>query len=362
MPSLVTDIHDPALLMADHHDRPAAARALSRGAQRGNLVRLASGVYTETDRWLTMPAWDRYRMAVAAHSASRRDRVVFCHLTGADLFGMSLLEVPTVLHVRASRPSRAGIAEPISPYVNPEAVRAAADRLSADPLHRRLRHALPALPPVRRHANHLGRGTGGDESVRIPVSLSDGTYLLDVRTDPLPAVLASVLSHESLRQAVPPADGLARRMGRSFEQLTAQAREILQRKNAMQRFDRAVDFADGRSESVGESLSRVTIHELGFVVPELQVEFRSPSGEFLGRPDFWWKQVQLIGEFDGMTKYTGAVERNGRTAEEVLVAERRRELKLAGADRRVIRWMWKDLMNERAFEAQLVEAGVPRAR
>ena len=43
-------------------------------------------------------------------------------------------------------------------------------------------------------------------------------------------------------------------------------------------------------------------------------------------------------------------------------AERRRELKLAGADRRVIRWMWKDLMNERAFEAQLVEAGVPRAR
>ena len=362
MPSLVTDIHDPALLMADHHDRPAAARALSRGAQRGNLVRLASGVYTETDRWLTTPAWDRYRMAIAAHAASRRGQAVFCHLTGADLFGMSLLEVPTDLHVRASTPSKSGTVEPTSPYVNPEAVRAAADRLSTDPRHRRLRHTLPALPPVRRYANLLGCGTGRDQSVRIPVSLSDGTYLLDVRTDPLPTVLASVLSQESLRQAVPPADDLARRMGRSFEQLAAQAREIQQRKNATRRFDRAVDFADGRSESVGESLSRVIIHELGFVLPELQVEFRSPSGEFLGRPDFWWKQVQLIGEFDGMTKYTGAVERNGRTAEEVLVAERRRELKLAGADRRVIRWMWKDLMNERAFEAQLVEAGVPRAR
>ena len=37
-------------------------------------------------------------------------------------------------------------------------------------------------------------------------------------------------------------------------------------------------FADGRSESVGESLSRARIRELGLVVPELQVEVSDRSG------------------------------------------------------------------------------------
>ena len=46
-------------------------------------------------------------------------------------------------------------------------------------------------------------------------------------------------------------------------------------------------FADARSESPGESWSRVLIHDLGFEPPQLQVEVQLPQG--IARVDFeWW--------------------------------------------------------------------------
>ena len=301
-------------------------------------------------------------MVIAAHAQSRRGEAVFCHLTALDVHRLPLAQVPEVLNVRATTRGRVGTVEPVSPYVNEAAVRHAADLLGSDPRHRRLRSRIPRLPAVRRHGNLLRLGAGQDSAVQLPVTLRDGTWLADVYVDSLPATLASVFSMEPLTVTTAPADVLLQRRVHDLEALTARARDLVQGRAARHRFDMAVGFADARAESVGESLSRALFHELGFVIPELQVEFRAPSGEFLGRPDFWWKQVRLIGEFDGMTKYTSPTVRADRTAEEVLVAERRRELKLAGPDRRVIRWMWKDLMDEAAFARQLAEAGVPRAR
>lgn len=46
-------------------------------------------------------------------------------------------------------------------------------------------------------------------------------------------------------------------------------------------------LADGRSESVLESLSRAVMFEQGFPKPELQVRLVDSDGEF-GRGDFGW--------------------------------------------------------------------------
>lgn len=76
----------------------------------------------------------------------------------------------------------------------------------------------------------------------------------------------------------------------------------------------AVEFADGASESVGESYSRVRIHQLGFAAPVLQVNVvgRSDKGY---RVDMGWKRPgrrPLFGEFDGMQKYGELANQVGR--------------------------------------------------
>jgi len=103
---------------------------------------------------------------------------------------------------------------------------------------------------------------------------------------------------------------------------------------------RAVDFVDGASESVGESRMRVAIHELGLPAPQLQELFCNDRGRPVGRVDFWWPDVNVIGEFDGLVKYRGTL---GNPVD-VLIAEKRREdalRALTGA--RVIRFTWADL-------------------
>jgi very-short-patch-repair endonuclease len=65
---------------------------------------------------------------------------------------------------------------------------------------------------------------------------------------------------------------------------------------------RVVDFADGRAESVLESVARVRFAEFGIRPPDLQVNIRGKQG-FIGRVDFCWHRYRTIGEADGAAKY-----------------------------------------------------------
>jgi hypothetical protein len=64
---------------------------------------------------------------------------------------------------------------------------------------------------------------------------------------------------------------------------------------------RVVAFADGRSESVGESRSRVAIAAAGLPPPELQWSMRLDHG--MAYTDFAWPELRTVGEFDGRVKY-----------------------------------------------------------
>jgi hypothetical protein len=103
-----------------------------------------------------------------------------------------------------------------------------------------------------------------------------------------------------------------------------------------------VAFADGRSESVGESRSRVAIARLGLPTPLPQWEVWNPYGQLVGRVDFGWPPWRVVGEFDGRTKY-GRLLLPGQHPGEVVYQEKLREDELRAEQLTVVRWTWRDL-------------------
>ena len=96
----------------------------------------------------------------------------------------------------------------------------------------------------------------------------------------------------------------------------------------------AARFADGLSESVGESRLRVLMADHQLPAPKLQVEIRDDDGLLIGRVDFLILD-DLIVEFDGAQKY-------GHSSQAV-VAEKWREDRLRERGYRVVRVSWPDL-------------------
>lgn len=105
---------------------------------------------------------------------------------------------------------------------------------------------------------------------------------------------------------------------------------------------RVVAAADGRSESVGETRSRLAIRRAGLPAPVPQWEVLDRTGRLVGRADFGWPGLRTVGEFDGMVKY-GTLLRAGRSATEVVVAGKRREDAIRAEGFAVVRWTWSDL-------------------
>jgi hypothetical protein len=108
-----------------------------------------------------------------------------------------------------------------------------------------------------------------------------------------------------------------------------------------------VKFADGRSESVGESRLRVLMANHGLPTPDLQVEIYDANGRLIGRVDFLLAGV-LVVEFDGATKYGGSPD--------AVVAEKWREDRLRERGYGVARVSWPDLDHPADTAARLHRA------
>jgi hypothetical protein len=130
---------------------------------------------------------------------------------------------------------------------------------------------------------------------------------------------------------------------------------------------RVLAFADARSESVGESRSRVALNWAELPPAELQWNVWSRRGDHLGRVDFWWSRFRTVGEFDGQVKY-GRLLLPGQEPGDVVFAEKRREDALRDEGLQVVRWTWRELDKsaavaeriQRAFE-RLTNLAPPRA-
>lgn len=186
------------------------------------------------------------------------------------------------------------------------------------------------------HVSHVGKGKSRrDRRLRVhpPVSASDVTVRGGVLVvNPALAVIQTASNH-GLRAGLIAADAsLARHLVTAADLAGALAASGIGGEAA-----RAVEMADGRSESPGESWSRLVFAGLVLPAPELQAEIRDAGGRLVGRVDFLFRRQRLIVEFDGKVKYGGA---DGRDA---LFREKRREDALRSLGYQVVRLTWRDL-------------------
>jgi len=118
---------------------------------------------------------------------------------------------------------------------------------------------------------------------------------------------------------------------------------------------RVVALLDPRSESAGESVSRVRLHEDGLPAPELQQVIHDEDGQFVARVDFCWQEQRTIGEFDGKIKY-GRMLKSGQSIDDVLFAEKRREDALRDLGWQIVRLLWADLYRRGVIRDRVLRA------
>jgi hypothetical protein len=123
---------------------------------------------------------------------------------------------------------------------------------------------------------------------------------------------------------------------------------------------RAARFADGLSESVGESRGRVRFRDAGLPIPELQAEIFNELGEFVARSDWLFREHRTIGEFDGRLKMRLA-RQGGRSPEDVLWEEKLREDALRSLGYEIVRLTWDDLERAPVWFRRKILAAFARA-
>lgn len=220
-------------------------------------------------------------------------------------------------------------------------------------------HRLPMLGHTDDVHFSVNRSSGGRRQGRAfvlhatPWDADEVTTIDDVAVTSVARTAVDVARSGSFAEAVCVLDSALRRRVPS-EQLVAVADRGRRRVGApLAR--RALAVADGGSESIGESLSRVLMMRFTDVpLPDVQVEYVIGTNGRTARVDFDWEGV-LVGEFDGRTKYG----RGGESADDVW-REKLREDALRDLGLVVIRWTWDDLMHPERFHALLIR-GLRRA-
>jgi predicted transcriptional regulator of viral defense system len=221
-------------------------------------------------------------------------------------------------------------------------------------------HQLPVRPSglARVHATRISTSGGiGDDRrvVHIGRLLADDIVEINgVRTTSLARTLVDLARTESFEAGVIAADSAFHSQPNVVDQVASVlARSRRHRGHTIAR--QALMFADGRSESVGESRLRVFLADGGFTAPQLQCQVVSGSGTVLGRVDLADLKSGTLLEFDGMAKY-GKLLNPHRTELEVLRLEKKREEALREAGWQVFRVVWADLSDTAALQRRIIDA------
>jgi hypothetical protein len=216
------------------------------------------------------------------------------------------------------------------------------------------------VPRIALDRVHLTRDRRGGGQRRqwlqvhgLPLPRGHVEDLDGVRTTTVPRTVVD------LACSLPLPDGVA--VGDSALRLGAQPGNLLTTlsdvgtRHGIGRARRALGLLDARSESYGESVSRVLMLERGFPPPEPQLRLLNGHGVVAARVDFGWAGLGVAGEFDGRIKY-GRSLAPGQDLEEVLWREKLREDLLRDLGWQVVRWIWSDLHDPRAWFSRLERA------
>ncbi|MEE3851192.1 hypothetical protein VZC37_12660 [Gordonia sp. LSe1-13] len=213
-------------------------------------------------------------------------------------------------------------------------------------------HRVPLLRPDLTLVHFTSATTG--KRIRRGIihqsalSESDIVCIGGVRVTSLARTLCDVARTGTLAQAVCALDsGL--HLGVAIADLQTAA-EQMRRHRGIAMLRSALAVADGRSESIGESVSRLGLSDSPLIPkPELQVRIPVSLGgrTVVVRGDFGWRdeegRLRLVGEFDGRFKYHRSNPfGDNRLPEEVIYEEKLREDAIRDAGPHVVRWTWSD--------------------
>lgn len=121
---------------------------------------------------------------------------------------------------------------------------------------------------------------------------------------------------------------------------------------------RVIAFAQPAAQLPGESISRLYLSQLGFAAPRLHVRVPGPAGRDY-EMDFAFDALRTFGEFDGVRKYSDPLYLRGRTPEQALLDEKRREDWVRGTTQwRIVRWEMSHLSSARTLESRLARFGI----
>jgi hypothetical protein len=267
---------------------------LARLVKAREIVRLRQGAYVLTEIWRAASDVDRHLILAGAVMRQYRDEVALSHISacleqGGPNWGLDL----GLAHVT----NLFGIGE----------------RTAAKVRHHRGRCLVGDLSRVNNHW------------ITAPPRTALDTASLVTR-DPGVAILDWFLN-----------SGMTTR-----EQLEEGFASMKEWPNTL-RLHRQLQLCDGRSESVGETRTRLLCLDQGLPAPEPQFHILHPSGRVAGRVDFAWPDRRLMLEFDGRQKYHRH-RHPGETVEQMVLREKAREDVLRELTGWIlIRLVWADL-------------------
>ncbi|MFT4219398.1 MAG: hypothetical protein QM611_02600 [Microbacterium sp.] len=274
--------------------------------RHGRFHRVRRGVHADAQRWAELRPWERYRARVHAY-ALLHPEAVFAYESAAVLLGLPIFGEPRDIHVLSTPGGKS-----------------------------------------RRFGDVVVHGISAEREI-VTISHVRATSPARTAAD-LMRVLPPAFAVAVGDAVLSPAQGGTT----SIDELSAIARACAGMRGARQ-LELLLPLLDPRSESAGESVSRVVVLWCGFETPELQVEFVTDGHK--DRVDFWWKRILAMGESDGYEKYRGS------TAEETIArtrAEKQRELRLYRHCSTLGRWDWAATLGVTPLEEQLDRMGVPR--
>lgn len=298
-------------------------RRLARQAEKGLLHRVQSGVYVRAEDWTALQWWEQYPLRIEAFNRNSANIRVFARQSAAALWGIPFFGTHNDIHVLANE--------------------------GANP---RRRGGIRSHPNLEQDALYLHQG-----------------YRLTSRAQTVVDLAVSA----PFEQAIAAADHVLRPdKQRGLPAITKAAllavAERLGSRAKVNRVRRVIAFADPRSESVGESLSRAHMYLMGFPQPVLQYSVVDSSGEVIGISDFYWEDAGILGEYDGAVKYSRNKYLKGKLPQDALAAEKNREDAMRAMGRGMVRWLWRDVWESGAdpsigLARKLLKAGlVPDAR
>ncbi|MGI8459881.1 MAG: type IV toxin-antitoxin system AbiEi family antitoxin domain-containing protein [Propionibacteriaceae bacterium] len=257
----------------------------------GELVKLRHGAYTSAAEHRVRTPTQRHVVLVRAVMAAQRRRVAATGLSAAAVWGLELCGLNLdVVHLLRLEPASA--------------------RTEAGVFH----HV------VRDGVEHSLTEVGG------------------IVTTDLPRTVWDLARYGGIDAGVVAADSALRRDPSIADDLQLIARRLRFQPRARRAWC-AIQLADGRSESAGESLLRIRFGRFGLPLPVPQYVVRDDDGRFVGRADFGWPDFRHLGEFDGKIKY-GKLLRPGESPTDVVVREKRREDLMRRTRRGMTRFTW----------------------